>query len=163
MVGLMVVLCLGLLAPAAAHRSPLQQRALDLVLELFHSRPTVQAAFREQAVTEAVETEFPMGTFVQLEVHLVQTFCRKQQRETQNCRIKPGGRKQKCLACFKFDSNIPANVLDKYQNCLSEHSPIFQEMKRRQERECEIVRRTNEEHYQPGVFAFSKGLPLASG
>ncbi|XP_066482992.1 retinoic acid receptor responder protein 2 [Tiliqua scincoides] len=160
MVGL--VLVLGLLASAAAHHSPLQQRALDLVLEEFHSRRTVQAAFKEQSVAEAMEVEFPMGTFVQLQVHLIQTFCRKQQRETQNCRIKPGGRKQLCLACFKFDSNNPANVLDKSLRCLSEQSPIFQEVKRKQDHDCEAVRAANEGHYQPGVFAFSKGLPMAS-
>lgn len=50
------MLVLGLLASATAQRSSLQQQALDLVLEDFHSRRTVQAAFKEQAVTEAIET-----------------------------------------------------------------------------------------------------------
>uniref|UniRef100_A0A8D2Q2W5 Uncharacterized protein n=1 Tax=Varanus komodoensis TaxID=61221 RepID=A0A8D2Q2W5_VARKO len=32
-----------------------------------------------------------MGTFVQLRVELAQTHCRKQQRRTHNCLVKPGG------------------------------------------------------------------------
>uniref|UniRef100_A0A670JC53 Retinoic acid receptor responder protein 2 n=1 Tax=Podarcis muralis TaxID=64176 RepID=A0A670JC53_PODMU len=122
----LLVLCLGLLALADANQSPLQQRALELVLDFFHSRDLVQATFKEQAVTHVTETEFPRGTYVQLEVDLVQTICRKQQRGTQNCRIKPGGRKQKCLACFKFNSSDPQNILDESKRCLSEQNPIFQ-------------------------------------
>ncbi|CAI5789339.1 Chemerin [Podarcis lilfordi] len=136
----LLVLCLGLLALADANRSPLQQRALELVLDFFHSRDLVQATFKEQAVTHVTETEFPRGTYVQLEVDLVQTFCRKQQRGTQNCRIKPGGRKQKCLACFKFNSSDPQNILDESKRCLSEQNPIFQEVRRKQNQECEAVK-----------------------
>nr|XP_028606272.1 retinoic acid receptor responder protein 2 [Podarcis muralis] len=156
----LLVLCLGLLALADANQSPLQQRALELVLDFFHSRDLVQATFKEQAVTHVTETEFPRGTYVQLEVDLVQTICRKQQRGTQNCRIKPGGRKQKCLACFKFNSSDPQNILDESKRCLSEQNPIFQEVRRKQNQECEAVKEAYEEQrYHIGQFAFLKGRP----
>ncbi|XP_034985335.2 retinoic acid receptor responder protein 2 [Zootoca vivipara] len=156
----LLVLCLGLLVLADANRSPLQQRALELVLDFFHSRDLVQATFKEQAVTHVTETEFPRGTYVQLEVDLVQTLCRKQQRGMQNCRIKPGGRKQKCLACFKFNSSDPHNILDESKRCLSEQNPIFQEVRRKQNQECEAVKEAYEEQrYHIGQFAFLKGLP----
>ncbi|XP_061443274.1 retinoic acid receptor responder protein 2 isoform X1 [Rhineura floridana] len=123
----LIALCLGLLALADASRSPIQQKALDLVLEFFHSRDLVQSTFKEQAVTQVAEMGLPMGTYVQLEVDLVQTLCRKQQWRTQSCRIKLGGRKQKCLACFKFGSSNSENILDQSLRCLSEQNPIFQE------------------------------------
>ncbi|XP_061443275.1 retinoic acid receptor responder protein 2 isoform X2 [Rhineura floridana] len=157
----LIALCLGLLALADASRSPIQQKALDLVLEFFHSRDLVQSTFKEQAVTQVAEMGLPMGTYVQLEVDLVQTLCRKQQWRTQSCRIKLGGRKQKCLACFKFGSSNSENILDQSLRCLSEQNPIFQEAKRKQNQDCEAVKEANEEHYQPGQFAFSKALPLS--
>ncbi|XP_053119329.1 retinoic acid receptor responder protein 2 [Hemicordylus capensis] len=158
-----LVLCLALLALAGADRTPLQQKALHLVLNYFHSRPNVQLAFTEQAVAEATETALPGGTFVQLEFDIAQTSCRKHQRMTQNCPVKPGGRRQKCLACFKFNASNPENILDKSWRCLSLQNPIFQVAKRNQEQECRMVKDANEEgHYHPGVFAFSRGLPATS-
>ncbi|XP_015268443.1 PREDICTED: retinoic acid receptor responder protein 2 [Gekko japonicus] len=156
----LLVLCGGLLALAGVAPVPLQNRALEMVLDEFHNKTHVHFVFKQQAVVESVETQLQMGTFVQLEVDLVQTPCRKSQRGTQNCRIKTGGRKQKCLACFKFDSS--ENMLDKSVRCLSQQVPFFQEVRKKQARECEQVRMEGEEYYRPGVFAFSRGLPVGS-
>ncbi|XP_032090761.1 retinoic acid receptor responder protein 2 [Thamnophis elegans] len=134
------------------------QNALEKVLEDFHGQNLVQAAFRGQAAREVVE-ELQMGTYVQLEVDLVQTVCRKHLWRRQNCQIKPGGRRQKCLACFKFDATNPGTIINKSLRCLSENNPIFQEARKRQEEACQIVKSANEEQYLPGKFAFSVGLP----
>ncbi|XP_063159317.1 retinoic acid receptor responder protein 2 [Candoia aspera] len=153
-----LALCAGLLVLAGASRPPLLQNALEKVLEDFHGRSLVQSAFRGEAAREVME-DLPMGTFVRLEVDLTQTVCKKQQWRTQSCQIKAGGRRQKCLACFKFDASNPGSLLDKSLRCLSEQSPVFQEVKRRQEQECEAVKAANEDQYLPGKFAFSVGLP----
>ncbi|XP_039181150.1 retinoic acid receptor responder protein 2 [Crotalus tigris] len=153
------LLCLaGLLVLSEAGRLPALQSALDKVLEDVHGRSLVQAAFLGEAATELVEV-LPMGTYVQLEVDLVQTVCRKHQWRSQNCQIKAGGRRQKCLACFKFDDNNPGTLLNKSLRCLSEQNPLFQEARRRQEAECQAIKATNEDRYLPGKFAFSVGLP----
>nr|XP_056713732.1 retinoic acid receptor responder protein 2 [Euleptes europaea] len=155
----LLVLCWGLLALAGTTPLPLQNRALEMVLDEFHNKSHVQFVFKQQSVVESVET-LQMGTFVDLEINLVQTVCRKSQRGTPNCRIKAGGRKQMCLACFKFDSS--EHVLDRSVRCLSQQVPIFQQVKKRQAQECEEVKLTGEAHFRPGVFAFSKGLPMWS-
>ncbi|XP_054847880.1 retinoic acid receptor responder protein 2 [Eublepharis macularius] len=154
----LLVLCWGLLALAGVSPSPLPSRALEMVLDDFHNKSHVKFVFKKQTMTESME-ELPMGTFVHLEVDLLQTVCWKRQRGMQNCGVKAGGRRQKCLACFKFDSS--GNVLDQSVRCLSEQVPIFQEVKRRQAQECEQVKQAGEEHYRPGLFAFSKGLPVS--
>ncbi|XP_058035390.1 retinoic acid receptor responder protein 2 isoform X2 [Ahaetulla prasina] len=101
------------------------QNALEKVLEDFHGRNLVQAAFRGEMAEEVMEV-LPKGTYVQLEVNLVQTICRKHQWRSQNCQVKAGGRRQKCLACFKFDAINPGTLINKSLRCLSEHNPAFQ-------------------------------------
>ncbi|XP_058035391.1 retinoic acid receptor responder protein 2 isoform X3 [Ahaetulla prasina] len=66
------------------------QNALEKVLEDFHGRNLVQAAFRGEMAEEVMEV-LPKGTYVQLEVNLVQTICRKHQWRSQNCQVKAGG------------------------------------------------------------------------
>ncbi|XP_062977993.1 retinoic acid receptor responder protein 2 isoform X2 [Elgaria multicarinata webbii] len=122
----LIVLCLGLLALVDASQSPIQQQAVDLLLDFFHSRNLVRSVFKEQAVTDVIEEVLNMGTFVQLQVELAQTHCRKQQRRTHSCHIKAGGRRQTCLACIKFGSTDPESVLDRSLHCLSDQSPVFQ-------------------------------------
>ncbi|XP_077160500.1 retinoic acid receptor responder protein 2 isoform X2 [Paroedura picta] len=156
----LLVLCWGCLAWAGGTPVSPQSRALEMVLDEFHNKSHIQFLFKQQTLVESMEM-LPRGTFVQLEVDLVQTFCRKSQRGTQNCRIRPGGRKQTCLACFKFNSQ--ENVLDKYLRCLSQQALLFfQEAKKRQAQECEEVKLAGEDRYRPGVFAFSRGLPVGS-
>ncbi|XP_008121202.1 retinoic acid receptor responder protein 2 isoform X1 [Anolis carolinensis] len=153
----LLALCGGLLALAGANHSPVQQRALDNVLEYFHGRSFVQSVFQEQAVTEVAKEESSTGTYIHLEVELAQTHCRKQRR-AQNCPVKPGGRRQICLACFSFDSRSPDHILDKTMHCISQKSSLLQETKRRHAQECERVKKANG-LYLPGQFAFSRGLP----
>ncbi|XP_048366624.1 retinoic acid receptor responder protein 2 [Sphaerodactylus townsendi] len=152
----LLVLCWGLLALAGTTPSPLQTRALQMVLDEYHNKSHVQFFFKQQLMAERMET-LPMGTFVDLEVDLIQTLCRKSQPRIPNCQIKAGGRKQRCLACFKFDAS--ENVLDKSMRCLSQQAPMFQQVKKKQAQDCGQVKLVGEEHYRPGVFAFSKGLP----
>ncbi|XP_060103872.1 retinoic acid receptor responder protein 2 isoform X2 [Heteronotia binoei] len=153
---LLVLCCWGLVALASVAPERLQNRTLEMVLDEFHNRSRIYYAFKQQAVVPSVE-RLQMGTFVQLEVDLVQTVCLKQLRGTQNCQMKPGGRKQKCLACFKFNPN--GEILDKSMRCLSQQVPIFQEVWKKQEQECENVKLTGEDRYRPGVFAFISQLP----
>ncbi|XP_026576863.1 retinoic acid receptor responder protein 2 [Pseudonaja textilis] len=150
--------CALLLVLIEAGRPAAPPNGLEKVLEDFHGRNLVQAAFRGEAVRELVE-ELLMGTYVELEVDLVQTVCRKHQWRSQNCQIKAGGRKQKCLACFKFDISNPRTLINKSLRCLSEHNPLLPEMRRRQEVECRAIKSANEDQYLPGKFAFSVGLP----
>ncbi|XP_042328439.1 retinoic acid receptor responder protein 2 [Sceloporus undulatus] len=103
----LLVLCLGLLALVQANRSPVQQKALDIVLEYFHGRSFVQSVFKEQTVTEVAKEESPTGTFVHLEVELAQTHCRKHHRRTQNCSVKPGGETKRRHARTAKKSRTP--------------------------------------------------------
>lgn len=52
---LLLALCLGLVALAAASQSPLQRRVVKEVLDSFHGRVSVHFLFKEQAVEGAVE------------------------------------------------------------------------------------------------------------
>lgn len=52
----LLALGLGLVASADGSHSTLQQRALNVVLEDFHSKPQVVFAFKEEAVMEVLET-----------------------------------------------------------------------------------------------------------
>ncbi|XP_026540808.1 retinoic acid receptor responder protein 2 [Notechis scutatus] len=82
--------CALLLVLIEASRPAAPPNGLEKVLEDFHGRNLVQAAFRGEAVRELVE-ELLMGTYIELEVDLVQTVCRKHQWRSQNCQIKAGG------------------------------------------------------------------------
>ncbi|XP_020655897.1 retinoic acid receptor responder protein 2 [Pogona vitticeps] len=134
-----------------------RDKARDLVLEFFHNRSLVQYLFKERAMTALNMEEFPMGTYIRLQVELDQTVCRKSQRRTENCQIKSRGRKQTCLACFKFDSINEERVLDQAIHCLSPQNSNFQHAKTIHEQNCEEVKKANEQYYQPGRFAFSRG------
>ncbi|XP_062839784.1 retinoic acid receptor responder protein 2 isoform X2 [Anolis carolinensis] len=107
--------------------------------------------------SQVQQQESSTGTYIHLEVELAQTHCRKQRR-AQNCPVKPGGRRQICLACFSFDSRSPDHILDKTMHCISQKSSLLQETKRRHAQECERVKKANG-LYLPGQFAFSRGLP----
>ncbi|KAJ7322355.1 hypothetical protein JRQ81_018642 [Phrynocephalus forsythii] len=156
----LLALGLALLALLDGSRSSPQDKAVSIVLEFFHGRSFVQYLFKEQPVATADTQEFPMGIYINLEVELYQTVCRKNQQRAENCPIKAGGRRQTCLACFKVDSNNPDHVLDRAIHCLAPHSRNFQHTKNTHEQECEDVKKANEQLYLPGKFAFSRGRPL---
>ncbi|XP_039378611.1 retinoic acid receptor responder protein 2-like [Mauremys reevesii] len=156
----LLVLGLGLVALAAAGELTLQERVVGLVLEAFHSRKVVQWVYKEQAVEDVTEREYPAGPFVRLQVRLQQTQCRNQPRSRQDCALKRRGRKLICLACVKFDSRSPGEVLAQYVHCRMETQQAVKDTETtRQEEECRTVQEKGEATYHPGVFAFSRGLP----
>ncbi|CAM5121432.1 unnamed protein product [Natator depressus] len=156
----LLVLGLGLVALAAASRLTLQERVVGLVLEAFHNRSVVQWMYKEQAVEEVTEREYPAGSFVRLRLRLQQTQCPNQPGSRQDCALKRRGRRQICLACVKFDSHSPSKVLDSHMHCRTETQQAVKEMETtRHEEKCRTVQETGEAPYHPGRFAFSRGLP----
>uniref|UniRef100_A0A9L0J2M6 Retinoic acid receptor responder protein 2 n=1 Tax=Equus asinus TaxID=9793 RepID=A0A9L0J2M6_EQUAS len=102
---------------------------------------------------------FLAGTFVRLEFKLQQTSCQKKDWKKAECRVKPHGRKRKCLACIKLDSEN--KVLGRMVHCPIETQAQL-ELEQRQEAQCSKVEQAGEDphsYYFPGQFAFSKALP----
>ncbi|XP_044860179.1 retinoic acid receptor responder protein 2 isoform X1 [Mauremys mutica] len=156
----LLVLGLGLVALAAAGELTLRERVVGLVLEAFHNRKVVQWVYKEQAVEDVTEREYPAGPFVRLQVRLQQTQCRNQPGNRQDCALKRRGKKLICQACVKFDSGSPGEVLAQYVHCRMETQQAVKETETtRQEEECRTVQDKGEAPYHPGVFAFSRGLP----
>ncbi|XP_012517585.1 PREDICTED: retinoic acid receptor responder protein 2 isoform X2 [Propithecus coquereli] len=151
-----LALWLGAVGAGGAELTGTQRRGLQVALEEFHKHPPVQWAFQETGVDSAVDLPFPAGTFVRLEFRLQQTSCRKKDWKKPECKVKPSGRKRKCLACIKLDSED--KVLGRMVHC-----PIqTQELEEHQEAQCIRVQRAGEDphsYYFPGQYAFSKALP----
>ncbi|XP_008248303.2 retinoic acid receptor responder protein 2 isoform X1 [Oryctolagus cuniculus] len=156
-----VALWLGVVGVSSTELTRAQQRGLQVALEEFHKHPPVQWAFQETGVDSAVDTPFPAGTFVRLEFKLQQTNCRKKDWKKPECKVKPNGRKRKCLACIKLDPED--KVLGRMVHC-----PIQTQIRRQEELEehqgtqCSRVERAGEDphsYYFPGQFAFFKALP----
>lgn len=95
--------------------SELQRRGLQVALEEFHKHPPVQWAFQDIGVDSAEEVIFSAGTFVRLEFKLQQTSCPKKDWKKPECKIKPNGRKRKCLACVKLDPK--GKILGRLVHC----------------------------------------------
>ncbi|XP_007184706.2 retinoic acid receptor responder protein 2 [Balaenoptera acutorostrata] len=156
---LSLALWLGAMGLGRAELTVAQHRGLQVALEEFHKHPPVQWAFRETSVDSAMDTPFPAGTFVRLEFKLQQTNCRKKDWKKAECKVKPSGRKRKCLACIKLDSED--KVLGRMVHCPIE-TQVQRELEERQEAQCSRVEHAGEDphsHYFPGQFAFFKALP----
>ncbi|XP_061054885.1 retinoic acid receptor responder protein 2 [Eubalaena glacialis] len=156
---LSLALWLGAMGLGRAELTAAQHRGLQVALEEFHKHPPVQWAFRETSVDSAMDTPFPAGTFVRLEFKLQQTNCRKKDWKKAECKVKPSGRKRKCLACIKLDSED--KVLGRMVHCPIE-TQVQRELEERQEAQCSRAERAGEDphsHYFPGQFAFFKALP----
>ncbi|XP_075811342.1 retinoic acid receptor responder protein 2 [Microtus pennsylvanicus] len=136
--------------------SETQRRGLQVALEEFHKHPPVQWAFQETSVDSAEETIFSAGTFVRLEFKLQQTSCLKKDWKKPECKIKPNGRKRKCLACVKLDTT--GKVLGRMVHCPT----MRQGPQESQESQCSKVAQSGEDprgnHFFPGQFAFSRAL-----
>ncbi|XP_040858352.1 retinoic acid receptor responder protein 2 isoform X1 [Ochotona curzoniae] len=155
-----VALWLGMAGVSGAELTPAQQRGLQLALEEFHKHPPVQWAFQEMGVDSAMDTPFPAGTFVRLEFKLQQTNCRKKDWKKPECKVKPNGRKRKCLACIKLDPED--KVLGRMVHCPIQTQTRPEELEEHQEQQCSRVERAGEDphrYYFPGQFAFFKALP----
>ncbi|XP_046525047.1 retinoic acid receptor responder protein 2 [Equus quagga] len=154
-----LALWLGTARLGRAELTAAQHRSLQVALEEFHKHPRVQWAFRETSVDSATDTPFLAGTFVRLEFKLQQTSCQKKDWKKVECRVKPHGRKRKCLACIKLDSEN--KVLGRMVHCPIETQAQL-ELEQRQEAQCSKVEQAGEDphsYYFPGQFAFSKALP----
>uniref|UniRef100_A0A480YR65 Retinoic acid receptor responder protein 2 n=1 Tax=Sus scrofa TaxID=9823 RepID=A0A480YR65_PIG len=154
-----LALWLGTMGLGRAELTAAQLRGLQVALEEFHKHPPVQWAFRETGVNSAMDTPFPAGTFVRLEFKLQQTSCRKRDWKKAECKVKPNGRKRKCLACIKLNSED--KVLGRMVHCPIE-TQVQREPEERQEAQCSRVERAGEDphsYYFPGQFAFFKALP----
>ncbi|XP_005404835.2 PREDICTED: retinoic acid receptor responder protein 2 isoform X4 [Chinchilla lanigera] len=152
---ILLALWLGTEGVGGVELTTVQRRGLQVALEEFHKHPPVQWAFRETSVDSAADTPFPAGTFVRLEFRLQQTGCRKKDWKKPECKVKPNGRKRKCLACIKLDPEH--QVLGRMVHC-----PIETQGQQLQEPQCSKVQRAGEDphsFYFPGQFAFSKALP----
>ncbi|KAL2777843.1 retinoic acid receptor responder protein 2 precursor [Daubentonia madagascariensis] len=150
---------LGAVGAGGAELTGTQRRGLQVALEEFHKHPPVQWAFQETGVDSAVDVPFPAGTFVRLEFKLQQTSCRKKDWKNPKCKVKPNGRKRKCLACIKLGSED--KVLGRMVHCPIQ-TQVQQEPEEHQETQCSRVERAGEDphsYYFPGQFAFSKALP----
>ncbi|XP_037691790.1 retinoic acid receptor responder protein 2 isoform X2 [Choloepus didactylus] len=154
-----LALWLGTVGLGRAELSAAQHQGLQVALEEFHKHPPVQWAFKETSVDSAKDTPFPAGTFVRLEFKLQQTGCRKKDWKKPECKVKPNGRKRKCLACIKLDPE--GKVLGRMVHCpIQTQAP--QAPEEHQEAQCGRVERTGEDphgYYFPGQFAFFKALP----
>uniref|UniRef100_A0A8C8ZVV1 Retinoic acid receptor responder protein 2 n=1 Tax=Prolemur simus TaxID=1328070 RepID=A0A8C8ZVV1_PROSS len=154
-----LALWLGAVGAGGAELTGTQRRGLQVALEEFHKHPPVQWAFQETGVDSAVDTPFPAGTFVRLEFRLQQTSCRKKDWKKPECKVKPNGRKRKCLACIKLDSED--KVLGRMVHCPIQ-TQVRRELEEHQEAQCNRVERAGEDphsYYFPGQYAFSKALP----
>ncbi|KAM7244886.1 retinoic acid receptor responder protein 2 isoform X1 [Ovis aries] len=158
-----LALGLGSMGLGRAELTAAQHRGLQVALEEFHKHPPVQWAFQVTSVDNASDTLFPAGQFVRLEFKLQQTSCRKKDWRKADCKVKPNGRKRKCLACIKLDSKD--QVLGRMVHC-----PIQTQVQRvrrgleldnAQDAQCSRVERFGEDphsYYLPGQFAFIKAL-----
>ncbi|NP_001127631.1 retinoic acid receptor responder protein 2 [Pongo pygmaeus] len=154
-----LALWLGAVGVGVAELTEAQRRGLQVALEEFHKHPPVQWAFQETSVESAVDTPFPAGIFVRLEFKLQQTSCRKRDWKKPECKVRPNGRKRKCLACIKLGSED--KVLGRLVHCPIE-TQVLREPEEHQETQCIRVQRAGEDphsFYFPGQFAFSKALP----
>uniref|UniRef100_A0A8B9XYD8 Retinoic acid receptor responder protein 2 n=1 Tax=Bos mutus grunniens TaxID=30521 RepID=A0A8B9XYD8_BOSMU len=93
-----LALGLGTMGLGRAELTTAQHRGLQVALEEFHKHPPVLWAFQVTSVDNAADTLFPAGQFVRLEFKLQQTSCRKKDWRKEDCKVKPNGRKRKCLA-----------------------------------------------------------------
>ncbi|XP_051008386.1 retinoic acid receptor responder protein 2 isoform X2 [Acomys russatus] len=133
--------------------SEIQRRGLQVALEEFHRHPPVQWAFQEIGVDSADDVIFSAGTFVRLEFKLQQTSCLKKDWKKPECKVKPNGRKRKCLACIKLDPK--GKVLARLVHC-----PVLKQgSENLQEAQCSKIAQAGEDSrsfFFPGQFAFSR-------
>ncbi|XP_008832007.1 retinoic acid receptor responder protein 2 [Nannospalax galili] len=148
-----LALWLGTVGVGGTELTETQHRGLQVALELFHEHPPLHWAFQETGVDSAEDTPFPAGTFVKLEFKLQQTNCLKKDWRKPECKVKPNGRKRKCLACIKLDPK--GKVLSRMIHC-----PILKQGPQDlQESRCSKVAQAGEDphsYFFPGQFAFSR-------
>ncbi|XP_016051004.1 PREDICTED: retinoic acid receptor responder protein 2 isoform X2 [Miniopterus natalensis] len=151
---LLLALWLGTVGLGRAELTAAQHQGLQVALEEFHRHPRVQWAFQKTNVDSAMDMPSQVGTFVRLEFTLQQTDCWKKDWRKAECKVKPHGRKRKCLACIKLDTE--SKVLGRMVHCPIE-TQAQQGPKEHQEAQCHRVEQAREgphRYYFPGQFAF---------
>ncbi|XP_053569672.1 retinoic acid receptor responder protein 2 isoform X2 [Bombina bombina] len=69
----------------------LQKRALTSAVEDFHRKVNINNAYKPSPILKVQEMDLSDGKFVQLQFHMKQTGCKKQDRNKKNCRILRSG------------------------------------------------------------------------
>ncbi|XP_021520925.2 retinoic acid receptor responder protein 2 [Aotus nancymaae] len=152
-----LALWLGAVGAVSTELTEAQERGLQVALEEFHKHPPVQWTFQKICVYSAEDTPFPAGIFVRLEFKLQQTDCRKEDWKKPHCKVKPNGRKRKCLACIKLG---PENkVLGRMIHCPTK-TQVLRELKEYQENQCIKVQQAGED---PNSFGFPGNAALLQG
>nr|XP_021520925.1 retinoic acid receptor responder protein 2 [Aotus nancymaae] len=119
--------------------------------------PTRAVDLPEDLCVQREDTPFPAGIFVRLEFKLQQTDCRKEDWKKPHCKVKPNGRKRKCLACIKLG---PENkVLGRMIHCPTK-TQVLRELKEYQENQCIKVQQAGED---PNSFGFPGNAALLQG
>ncbi|XP_036285728.1 retinoic acid receptor responder protein 2 isoform X2 [Pipistrellus kuhlii] len=149
---MLLALWLGTVGLGRAELTAAQQQGLQVALEDFHKHPRVQWAFQKTSVDIAMDKPSPAGTFVRLEFTLQQTGCVKKDWKRTECKVKPNGRKRKCLACIKLSPEF--KVLERMVHCPTEMQSR-QGPTEQQEAQCSRIEQGREgRYYFPGQFAF---------
>lgn len=151
---IVLALWLGTVGLGRAELTAAQNQGLQVALEEFHKHPRVQWAFQKTSMDSATDTPSEAGTFVRLEFTLQQTGCWKKDWKRAQCKVKPGGRKRKCLACIMLGPE--SQVLGRMVHCPLE-TQVQQDPKEHQEARCSRVQHPHggsHRYYFPGQFAF---------
>lgn len=131
-----------------------QRQAISIVMEDFHRRD-LHHGFHLQRVSEAEETDFPMGVFVQLEFTLRPTSCKKHQWKESGCVPTNSPRLFNCFSCFKFEYETH-NVLSDLKDCVLTKFVTPERTADRKEK-CKAVKHKKEDGLLlPGSFSFLK-------
>nr|XP_033787919.1 retinoic acid receptor responder protein 2-like [Geotrypetes seraphini] len=132
-----------------------QKKVLDLSLQEYHEKEHVMNAFKVSSVQSATETVFSQGTFVQLQLLLKQTTCKKSHWQRKDCKILRRPRKLNCITCYKIEEDS-LEVVSSYMDCIPEAllQPIREEGRKEK---CKEVKEASESGLSlPGTFSFSR-------
>ncbi|XP_053569671.1 retinoic acid receptor responder protein 2 isoform X1 [Bombina bombina] len=102
----------------------LQKRALTSAVEDFHRKVNINNAYKPSPILKVQEMDLSDGKFVQLQFHMKQTGCKKQDRNKKNCRILRSGSAENCFACYVFQNGSNRDWIKQreYIDCLPEAS-----------------------------------------
>ncbi|XP_068094346.1 retinoic acid receptor responder protein 2 [Hyperolius riggenbachi] len=149
------LLVLGVWGSISLQELPgVQQKAAKLMMEDFHKKD-LKNSFRFTSVIKATEEESTTGMFVNMELLLKQTVCRKHLWKSSNCQIAANPVTFNCFACFKFEYQS-LEVISQFISCIPEKK-LTSAQKQTRENKCEEVsQKANVKSRFPGVYSFLK-------
>ncbi|KAG8443407.1 hypothetical protein GDO86_011993 [Hymenochirus boettgeri] len=131
----------------------LQDKALNLVMEDFHTKEYVRYRFQVLSILEAMEEKYSAGIFVRLHYTKKQTNCPKSQWKGKDCKSLNNGKVFNCFACYKFAYGNH-EVLSKLNDCVNERF-VNEGRQRKRLTECRTVEKRKEIGLGlPGSFSF---------